>query len=90
VNEFQGISTILSGFKSGIIPKITKRNGITILEKEDGITIELRVSIILGENILNTCAHLQKVIIEEILELTGIHVSSVHIFIDDLLLECRP
>ncbi|SDP28747.1 Uncharacterized conserved protein YloU, alkaline shock protein (Asp23) family [Litchfieldia salsa] len=84
INEYEEISTNSTRLKTGFIQKITKKTGISVLENDDGITIQLRLTIISGENIVNTCVHLQKIIMDEILELTGIHVSRVHIIIEDI------
>lgn len=74
----------MSGFNTNILQKLTRKSGIEIEQDDNGLTIELRVSVKTGENILDTCVQLQKLIIDEILELTGIMVNRVHIKIDHI------
>ncbi|WP_169891167.1 Asp23/Gls24 family envelope stress response protein [Litchfieldia alkalitelluris] len=87
INEFSGISVYTTKFGPEIIQKITSnfnKNNIVIKQNENEIVIEVKVSISFGLNVIQSCENLQELIVNEIEEITGLHVTSVHIIIEDI------
>lgn len=86
VNEVAGVS-ILAGFKdgfSGLINKNYQKKGITVIEDEDEIRIEVKVALEYGVKIRQTCELLQAAILHEIKSMTGINLSNLTIKVEGL------
>ncbi|MEH7383923.1 Asp23/Gls24 family envelope stress response protein [Bacillus sp. JJ1521] len=79
--------TIVSGLKdgvSGILNRNFHKNGITVIEEEEGISLEVKIAIEYGLEIKNTCELLQEAILHEIKSMTGISLSSLTIKVEGL------
>ncbi|MEH7222429.1 Asp23/Gls24 family envelope stress response protein [Bacillus sp. JJ1566] len=79
--------TIVSGFKdgvSGILNRNFHKNGITVIEEEEGISLEVKIAIEYGLEIKRTCELLQEAILHEIESMTGISLSSLTIKVEGL------
>ncbi|MFT4416089.1 Asp23/Gls24 family envelope stress response protein [Fredinandcohnia humi] len=87
VQEVEGVK-VMSGFKdgvSGLLNKNYHKNGITVIEEEEQIGIEVRVALEYGMKIKNTCELLQATILKEIKCMTGIRLSNLKIKVDGLI-----
>ncbi|THE14350.1 Asp23/Gls24 family envelope stress response protein [Bacillus timonensis] len=84
--ETEGV-TIVSGLKDGvssILHRNFHKNGITVIEEEEGIALEVKIAVEYGLEIKKTCERLQQAILHEIKSMTDISVSSLTIKVEGL------
>ncbi|WP_449539888.1 Asp23/Gls24 family envelope stress response protein [Ferdinandcohnia sp. Marseille-Q9671] len=84
--EMEGVN-IVSGLKdgvSGILNRYYHRNGITVIEEDEQIGIEVKIAVEYGMEIFKTCEILQSAILNEIKAMTGISLSSLTIKVEGL------
>ncbi|MCC3357602.1 Asp23/Gls24 family envelope stress response protein [Bacillus sp. REN16] len=84
--DMEGV-TIVSGFKdgvSGILHRNFHKNGITVIEEEEEISLEVKIAIEYGLEIKKTCELLQQAILHEIKSMTGISLSNLTIKVEGL------
>ncbi|WP_077617699.1 Asp23/Gls24 family envelope stress response protein [Bacillus sinesaloumensis] len=86
VEDTEGVS-IIAGFKDGVTGILNRnfhKNGITVIEEEDSISLEIKIAIEYGLEIKKTCEVLQAAILHEIESMTGITLSNLTIKVEGL------
>lgn len=89
IEEHTGIAKVITGFNdkiTGIIHKSFSKYGISIKSHDEEITMEIRVVVFFGENIIDLCESLQKSIVEEIKAMTGIKISHIVVKVEKVLM----
>ncbi|NSL50747.1 Asp23/Gls24 family envelope stress response protein [Calidifontibacillus erzurumensis] len=90
INEIDGIASTVSDLKDDFIRVVHKKGnqrGIAVHQNDNELYIDVKVSVYLGENILEVCKQLQKQIIAEIKIMTGIEVTGVNVIVDSVRLK---
>ncbi|WP_010282755.1 Asp23/Gls24 family envelope stress response protein [Bacillus timonensis] len=84
--EMEGV-TIVSGFKDGVTGILNRnfhKSGITVIEEEEDISLEVKIAIEYGLEIKKTCEQLQAAILHEIKTMTDISLTSLTIKVEGL------
>lgn len=88
IDETEGIAKTVSGVKNEILNALSSkytRKGVTIENSEDGVSIEIRISLYYGNNIIETCKKLQALVVQEIKAMTGVVVKDINIKVEQII-----
>ena len=88
IDETEGIAKTISGVKDDILNVIRSkysRKGVTIVNTEDGVSIEIRISLYYGNNVIETCKKLQETVVQEIEAMTGVVVKNINIKVEQII-----
>ncbi|MFD1735684.1 Asp23/Gls24 family envelope stress response protein [Bacillus salitolerans] len=86
--EVDGVAGTVTDLKDEmirVVNKKTKQKGISVEKSEqDEISIDMRVALYYGVDILETCKTIQRVVKQEIEAMTGIQVNTVHVKVEQI------
>lgn len=86
--DIEGVAGTVTDIKDEMIRVINKKGkqkGISIEKGEsDEISIEMRVALYYGYDIVETCKSIQRAVKTEIEAMTGIDVDSVHVKVEQI------
>lgn len=88
IDETEGIAKTISGVKDDILGVLSSkytRKGVTIENTEDGVSIEIRISLYYGKNVIETCKKLQEMVVQEIEAMTGVVVKDINIKVEQII-----
>ncbi len=88
IDETEGIAKTVSGVKNEIFNVLSSkytRKGVTIENSEDGVSIDIRISLYYGNNIIETCKKLQESVVQEIEAMTGVVVKDINIKVEQII-----
>lgn len=87
INEMEYIESTVSDIKENIFRVVSRKGnhkGIIVNQKEDEVSLDIKISVYLGTNICDLCYLLQQKIAEEIEIMTGVKVVTVNVFVDSV------
>jgi uncharacterized alkaline shock family protein YloU len=85
--EIEGVVGTVSDIRDEVIRVVNKKaqKGISIEKGElDEISIEMKVALYYGVDIVSTCEAIQQAVKNEIETMTGIEVNSVHVKVEQI------
>jgi uncharacterized alkaline shock family protein YloU len=86
--EIEGVVGTVSDFKDEmirVVNKKTKQKGISVeKDEQEEITVDMRVALFYGVDIVETCKTIQQEVKQEIEAMTGIKVNSVHVKVEQI------
>jgi uncharacterized alkaline shock family protein YloU len=86
--EIEGVAGTVADIKDEMIRVVNKKGkqkGISIEKGElDEISIEMKVALYYGVDIVETCKSIQQAVKQEIETMTGIEVNSVHVKVEQI------
>jgi uncharacterized alkaline shock family protein YloU len=88
IDDTEGIAKTISGVKDDILSVLSSkytRKGVTIKNAEDGVSIEIRISLYYGNNVVETCKKLQALVAQEIEAMTGVVVKDINIKVEQII-----
>lgn len=88
IEDIEEIAKTVTGIKDdifGVLKSNYTKKGITIENQEDGVVINIKISVYFGNNIVEICEKLQHLVAQEIYAMTGVSVKVVNVRVEHII-----